>query len=166
MRSISRSTAFAKLARRSSTLGDFNAWQANRAGDAPHEYLVRHGFVIVDADTRLNVNYPTINHSRTTLSAKRIRLDYVMVKGIKRAVRYENVMKRVDSSRPSDHNLVVSDVVFLSPSLSKRGVALRRAQGHAPRSGRMHLGRGACTSALARCLRSAAEGRPPRDECR
>jgi len=26
--------------------------------------------------------------------------------------RYENVMKRVDSSRPSDHNLVVSDVVF------------------------------------------------------
>lgn len=91
--------------------GDFNSWQTNRAGDAPHEYLVSQGFRdTVDADTRINVNYPTINHFKTTLSAKRIRLDYVMVKGIKRAVRYENVMKRVDSSRPSDHNLVVSDV--------------------------------------------------------
>ena len=93
--------------------GDFNSWQTNRAGDAPHEYLVRQGFYdTVDADTRINVKYPTINHFNTTVSAKRIRLDYVMVKGIKRAVRYENVMKRVDSSRPSDHNLVVSDVVF------------------------------------------------------
>jgi hypothetical protein len=27
-------------------------------------------------------------------------------------LRYENVMQRVDSSRPSDHNLVVSDVIF------------------------------------------------------
>jgi endonuclease/exonuclease/phosphatase family metal-dependent hydrolase len=93
--------------------GDFNSWQTNRAGDAPHEYLVRQGFHdTVDADTRINVKYPTINHFTTTLSAKRIRLDYVMVKGIKRAVRYENVMKRVDSSRPSDHNLVISDVIL------------------------------------------------------
>ena len=35
-----------------------------------------------------------------------------MVKGIKSALRYENVMNRVDSSRPSDHNLVVSDMVL------------------------------------------------------
>jgi hypothetical protein len=46
------------------------------------------------------------------VTAKRIRLDVVLVKGIKRALRYENVMKRVDSSRPSDHNLVISDVVL------------------------------------------------------
>jgi endonuclease/exonuclease/phosphatase family metal-dependent hydrolase len=93
--------------------GDFNSWHTNRAGDAPHEYLVSQGFHdTVAADSRINTKYPTVNHFKTTLSAKPIRLDYVMIKGSKRVLRYENVMKRVDSSRPSDHNLVVSDVVF------------------------------------------------------
>jgi endonuclease/exonuclease/phosphatase family metal-dependent hydrolase len=93
--------------------GDFNSWQTNRAGDAPHEYLVQQGFYdTFKADTRINIKYPTINHFETTLSAKSIRLDYVMIKGSKRVLRYENVMKRVDSSRPSDHNLVVSDVIL------------------------------------------------------
>jgi endonuclease/exonuclease/phosphatase family metal-dependent hydrolase len=93
--------------------GDFNSWQTNRAGDAPGEYLVSQGFYdTVNADKRINVKYPTINHFKTTLSAKAIRLDYVMIKGSKRVLRYENVMKRVDSSRPSDHNLVVSDVIL------------------------------------------------------
>jgi exonuclease III len=64
------------------------------------------------AESRINAKYPTINHYKTTLAAKGVRLDYVMVKGTKRVLRYENVMKRVDSSRPSDHNLVVSDVVL------------------------------------------------------
>jgi endonuclease/exonuclease/phosphatase family metal-dependent hydrolase len=93
--------------------GDFNSWQTNRAGDAPREYLLRQGFHdTASAATRVNINYPTINHFNTTVTAKRIRLDVVLVKGIKRALRYENVMKRVDSSRPSDHNLVISDVVL------------------------------------------------------
>lgn len=93
--------------------GDFNSWQTNRAGDAPHQYLVSQGFLdTFRADTRINSKYPTVNHWETTLSAKQIRLDYVMIKGSKRALRYENVMKRVDSSRPSDHNLVVSDVIL------------------------------------------------------
>jgi endonuclease/exonuclease/phosphatase family metal-dependent hydrolase len=93
--------------------GDFNSWQTNRAGDAPREYLLRQGFDdTAAAATRVNINYPTINHFNTTVTAKRIRLDVVLVKGIKRALRYENVMKRVDSSRPSDHNLVISDVAL------------------------------------------------------
>jgi endonuclease/exonuclease/phosphatase family metal-dependent hydrolase len=93
--------------------GDFNSWETNRAGDAPHEYLVRQGFYdTVRADTRINIKYPTINHFETTVAAKQIRLDYVMIKGSKRVLRYENVMKRVDSTRPSDHNLVVSDVIL------------------------------------------------------
>jgi endonuclease/exonuclease/phosphatase family metal-dependent hydrolase len=93
--------------------GDFNSWQTNRAGDAPREYLVSQGFYdSVNADKQINVTYPTINYFKTTLSAKAIRLDYVMIKGSKRVPRYENVMKRVDSSRPSDHNLVVSDVIL------------------------------------------------------
>ncbi|HEX3196571.1 MAG TPA: hypothetical protein VHR39_03350 [Propionibacteriaceae bacterium] len=93
--------------------GDFNSWKTNRAGDAPHEYLVHQGFHdTASATSRINIKYPTVNHFETTLSAKPVRLDNVMIKGIKRALRYENVMKRVDSSRPSDHNLVVSDVVL------------------------------------------------------
>ena len=64
------------------------------------------------AESRINAKYPTINHYKTTLAAKGVRLDYVMVKGCKKMLRYENVMKRVDSSRPSDHNLVVSDIVL------------------------------------------------------
>ena len=93
--------------------GDFNSWKTNRGGDAPHEYLVHQGFRdTVAAATRINIKYPTVNHFKTTLPAKSVRLDYVMIKGIKRALRYENVMKRVDSTRPSDHNLVVSDVVL------------------------------------------------------
>ena len=92
--------------------GDFNSWQTNRAGDAPREYLISQGFqdTATAAATRINIKYPTVNHNETTLAAKRIRLDLVMIKGSKRVLRYENVMKRVDSSRPSDHNLVISDV--------------------------------------------------------
>ena len=93
--------------------GDFNSWQTNRAGDAPREYLLRQGFYdTAGAATRINIKYPTINHFKTTVPAKRIRLDVVMIKGLKRALRYENVMKRADSSRPSDHNLVISDVIL------------------------------------------------------
>jgi endonuclease/exonuclease/phosphatase family metal-dependent hydrolase len=94
--------------------GDFNSWATNRAGDAPREYLIRQGFhdTASAAATRINIKYPTVNHYKTTLAAKQIRLDVVMIKGSKRVLRYENVMKRVDSSRPSDHNLVISDVVF------------------------------------------------------
>jgi endonuclease/exonuclease/phosphatase family metal-dependent hydrolase len=94
--------------------GDFNSWATNRAGDAPREYLIRQGFhdTAAAANTRINIKYPTVNHFKTTLPAKPIRLDVVMIKGSKRVLRYENVMKRVDSSRPSDHNLVISDVVF------------------------------------------------------
>ena len=93
--------------------GDFNSWKKNRAGDAPREYLMRRGFDdTVAADTRINIKYPTINQFRTKQPAKRVRLDVVLIKGMKRALRYENVMKRVDSSRPSDHNLVISDVVL------------------------------------------------------
>jgi endonuclease/exonuclease/phosphatase family metal-dependent hydrolase len=93
--------------------GDFNSWATNRGGDAPHKYLVGQGFSdTVAADKRINVKYPTVNHFETTLSVKPIRLDYVMIKGSKQVLRYENVMKRVDSSRPSDHNLIVSDVIL------------------------------------------------------
>ena len=104
---------FAKAGEKIIYAGDFNSWATNRAGDAPRRYLLGQGFDdTYAAESRINQKYPTINHYKTTLAAKGVSLDYVMVKGSKRVLRYENVMKRVDSSRPSDHNLVVSDVVL------------------------------------------------------
>ena len=65
--------------------GDFNSWATNRAGDAPREYLMRQGFYdTAAAAIRINIKYPTVNHFKTTLAAKRIRLDVVMIKGSKR----------------------------------------------------------------------------------
>ena len=93
--------------------GDFNSWATNRAGDAPRKYLLGQGFDdSYAAESRINAKYPTINHYKTTLAAKGVRLDYLMVMGGKKMLRYENVMKRVDSSRPSDHNMIISDVVL------------------------------------------------------
>ena len=63
--------------------GDFNSWATNRAGDAPRKYLLGQGFDdTYAAESRINAKYPTINHYKTTLAAKGVRLDYVMVKGM------------------------------------------------------------------------------------
>ena len=63
--------------------GDFNSWATNRAGDAPRKYLLGQGFYdTYGAESRINAKYPTINHYKTTLAAKGVRLDYVMVKGM------------------------------------------------------------------------------------
>ena len=93
--------------------GDFNSWATNRAGDAPRRYLLGQGFTdSYSADTKINAKYPTINHYKTTLAAKGVRLDYVLIKGSKKILKYENVMRRVDSSRPSDHNMIISDMIL------------------------------------------------------
>ena len=93
--------------------GDFNSWATNRAGDAPRRYLLGQGFTdSYGADSKINAKYPTINHYKTTLTAKGVRLDYVLIKGSKKILKYENVMKRVDSSRPSDHNMIISEMIL------------------------------------------------------
>lgn len=97
--------------------GDINSWQNSRGGYAPHDYLVSQGFYDTAAAlTRVNTQYSTINHFDTTLQPAAqgfgVRIDVIMVKGAKGSRRFENVTNRVDASRPSDHNLVVSDVVL------------------------------------------------------
>ncbi len=68
------------------------------------------------ASSRIDAQYPTVNHWKRTLKAnakgRQVALDVVMAKGAKSFRKYENVMKVVDSSRPSDHNMVVSDLVL------------------------------------------------------
>ena len=95
--------------------GDINSWSTDRSRYAPHRYLVSKGFRdSVTAPGPINHLYPTVNHWRTTLKKTKngVRLDVVMVKGARAFTRWENKTNRVDSARPSDHNMVVADVVI------------------------------------------------------
>ena len=97
--------------------GDINTWQNNKGGYRAHDHLVSSGFFDgAAAQTRVNFQYSTINHFVTRLSPGAngfgSRIDVIMVKGSKGAKRFTNVMRPVDSSRPSDHNMIVSDLVL------------------------------------------------------
>ena len=95
--------------------GDLNSWPRKKVGShAPHNYLTGKGFKDgVTASKRTDVRYPTVNHFKRVLKPRSsgvgVHLDVVMAKGAKSIKRYENVMDVVDSSRPSDHNLVLAD---------------------------------------------------------
>ncbi len=96
--------------------GDVNSWQANRIGYAPHDALVARGFLdSAAAGTAYNLRYSTMNHFEKTVKASGTygsRLDLVMAKGVKGINRYENKLVVTDSTRPSDHNMVLGDVVL------------------------------------------------------
>ena len=97
--------------------GDINSWRTKRGSHAPFNALKNRGFRdSTGASSRIDAKYPTVNHWKRTLKAnakgRQVALDVVMVKGVKSFRKYENVMKVVDSRRPSDHNMVVSDLVI------------------------------------------------------
>ncbi len=97
--------------------GDFNSWKTKAGSHHPYNYLYGKGFRdATTAPSRIDAQYPTVNHWNTTLKAnaagRQVALDIVMAKGARSFTRYENVMDVVDSSRPSDHNMVVSDLVL------------------------------------------------------
>ena len=97
--------------------GDINSWQTDRSRHAPYRVLVAKGYRdTASASKRINLAYPTVNHWRTKLKKSKRgsgpRLDVVLVKGAKKAKRYENKMARIDSARASDHNMVVTDVLI------------------------------------------------------
>jgi endonuclease/exonuclease/phosphatase (EEP) superfamily protein YafD len=97
--------------------GDINSWQSDRSRYAPQRALVGRGYRdAAKASLRVNLAYPTSNQWRTRLprSARGVgpRLDVVLVKGGRGIRRYENKMTRVDRTRPSDHNMVVADLLL------------------------------------------------------
>lgn len=97
--------------------GDFNSWQNSRVGNSPHDRLIALGYYDTSAAlTRINFQYSTMNDFRTRIPLSThgvgVRLDQIFVKGAWGARRYENVMKVVNTNRPSDHNLVLSDIVL------------------------------------------------------
>ena len=98
--------------------GDINSWRNDRGNFAPHRALTAKGYrETATAKSRINYAYSTVNHFKTTMVASRskaggVRLDVVMAKGAKGVTRHENRMARVDASRPSDHNMVLADVLL------------------------------------------------------
>ena len=96
--------------------GDVNSWQANRVGYAPHDALVYRGFVdSAAAALAYNLKYSTVNHFARTMKRSGTygsRLDLVMAKGAKGINRYENKLAITSTRRPSDHNMVLGDVVL------------------------------------------------------
>jgi endonuclease/exonuclease/phosphatase family metal-dependent hydrolase len=97
--------------------GDFNAYQYNPVGDRSHDALIANGYYdTAAAQSQVNVRYSTFNNFATTMpmnaSGWGARLDVIAEKGATGAVRFQNLMKTVDSNRPSDHNMVVADVLM------------------------------------------------------
>ena len=95
--------------------GDINTWQNNKAGYTAHDRLVAAGFYdTAAAQQQVKIHYPTINDFKTTLDDPSpgfgARLDVLTVKGVTGASYWENVMLPTDSTRPSDHNMVVSHI--------------------------------------------------------
>jgi endonuclease/exonuclease/phosphatase family metal-dependent hydrolase len=95
--------------------GDFNAYQYNPVGDRSHDALIANGYYdTAAAQSQVNVRYSTFNNFATTMpmnaSGWGARLDVIAEKGATGAVRFQNLMKTVDSNRPSDHNMIVADV--------------------------------------------------------
>jgi exonuclease III len=95
--------------------GDINSWYTDPSRYAPQRRLVAHGYAdTVDAPIRINHLYPTVNHWRPVLKKTKngVRLDVIMVQGGKGATRWENQFQQNDSARPSDHNMVVADILL------------------------------------------------------
>jgi endonuclease/exonuclease/phosphatase family metal-dependent hydrolase len=98
--------------------GDLNSWRQDRGNFAPHRALVAKGYSDTSiAKTRINWAYSTVNHYETTMKPSKnkaggVRLDVVMAKGAKGTTRLENKMTRVDRTRPSDHNMVLADILL------------------------------------------------------
>jgi endonuclease/exonuclease/phosphatase family metal-dependent hydrolase len=97
--------------------GDINTWQNNKGGYRAHDHLIANGyFDAAAAQQRVNFQYSTINHFDSRLSPGAngfgSRIDVIAIKGSKGSRKFTNVMRPVDSSRPSDHNMIVGDLVL------------------------------------------------------
>lgn len=99
--------------------GDLNTYQSNVGGYLAHDAFVRAGYYdTASAVTQVNLRYSTFNHMACTVSIPRVgsfagwgsRIDTVMVRGLRGAVRWENVVVPSQCARASDHNMLVADI--------------------------------------------------------
>lgn len=96
--------------------GDINSYQHLRVGNAPKERLAELGFIdSAAARSRTNMAYSTFNGFAVTQRRSGLgygsRLDAIFVRGGS-PVSFENVTNVTDSSRPSDHNMVLSTLIL------------------------------------------------------
>jgi len=97
--------------------GDFNSWQSKIVGNAPHDYLIDRGYYdTAAAMTTDRLQYPTVNHFDTVLApgglGYGVRIDVILVKGTQGSRSFTNVVDPTDSTRASDHNMVISELVL------------------------------------------------------
>ncbi|WP_148046199.1 hypothetical protein [Nocardioides marmoriginsengisoli] len=90
--------------------------------EAPPTFVRGGYYDAMAAVTKVNFKYPTNqdNHSTSVANASGVatRADYLMLKGFRGSLRYENVINRFlpgTRTTPSDHNLVLADVVLPAP---------------------------------------------------
>lgn len=97
--------------------GDFNSWQNDRYGDSGHDLLVARGFSdsYVSA-LRIRGQYGTYNGLAVDVpvgvNGYGTRLDKIMSQGFHGTKQWNNVVATPDADRPSDHNLITSDLVW------------------------------------------------------
>ena len=97
--------------------GDTNSFQNLSSGDLVREQFGRLGYTdSASAPDRTNLKYSTYNGFEKTQAASGVgiasRLDGVFTRGAL-PLTYVNVTKVTDTARPSDHNLVVSNLQIL-----------------------------------------------------
>lgn len=97
--------------------GDTNSWQNLSSGDLAREKFGALGYTdSASARSRTNLKYSTYNGFARTQEASGVgiasRLDGVFTRGAMPTT-YHNVTKPTDTARPSDHNLVVSNLRIL-----------------------------------------------------
>ncbi|GAA3563619.1 hypothetical protein GCM10022197_18980 [Microlunatus spumicola] len=97
--------------------GDFNASQADKGGNGPHDFLVEQGFYdAAGAVQQVNLELPSLNHFDKVLKADpqgyARRVDQILVYGAPGANRFTQVVKQSDPARNSDHNMVYADLVL------------------------------------------------------
>lgn len=97
--------------------GDFNSWQNDRYGDSAHDVLTSARYADSYAASQLvNGQYGTFNGNAVTVAPGvndfGTRLDKIMTYGFRGSKVWSNVVKVTDSARPSDHNMVISDLVY------------------------------------------------------
>lgn len=112
--------------------GDFNSWSTSAVGNGAHDVLVDDGYYDTSAAvTRKNFQYKTINDWALTMTAAAqgvgVRIDMLMVKGAPGSSYFENVMKVTDENRPSDHNMIISDIVPFASSTDTNSTTWREA---------------------------------------
>ncbi|MDQ2625102.1 MAG: endonuclease/exonuclease/phosphatase family protein, partial [Actinomycetota bacterium] len=100
--------------------GDLNSWHTRATGNKAQDVLLDADFVdTFSTPHTVNEDYSTLNNWAPTMrqypQGFGVRLDYVLVRGAVGVTRWENVMSVKDSARPSDHNLVVSEILLPTP---------------------------------------------------